>query len=244
MSITVAAPAARYVAWDPTAQQFAEPDTLYLMDLQVEQALLDPRDGGMVGGNEVSGLVADRPPWRGGSRCEIVPGKYRDGLRATTTNNGYVYLPSTGLWAADQGTNEFFVKSSAPWASVSNELAFSMFDGYEQFIQVLVTSGAVQARFSHDQAAAGAVFKSATATAAFAADVWVSVAVTVLNEVMKVYVNGVQGAQVTGCTSPRRWGGNWTSGAGIAVSASAPSLSVSDLRLSRLARVPGQVPSP
>ena len=243
MSVLAVGSTARYRAWDPTAKQVAEPDTTYLMDLAVE-ALLGVAEGGMQGANEVSGLTADKPPWRGGSKVAVVAGKYRDGLQALGTSNNFLSLPASGLLAADQWTIEMFVKSAVPWASLSNQIAFRLLNDFGQYVRVTISAGSVAAAYRHLQdPAVAAIDKTATATGqTFAADAWVSVAMTVAAGVLRLYINGVQQASVTGCTPPAFWNDGWAGGYGLAVSIDAPNLTVSDVRFSRLARTPGQVP--
>ncbi len=95
MTVRIGAPA--YKVWDPTQRQEREPDTLFLQDMAFEAAeqTSPPWEGGMLGTNEVSGLTIDNPPWRGGSAAEIVPGKYRNGLRAVGSR--YLIRPALRL---------------------------------------------------------------------------------------------------------------------------------------------------
>ncbi len=223
--------------------QVAEPDTTYLMDLDAE-ALLTPWEGGMMGANEVSGLAADRPPWRGGSKVAVVSGKYRDGLRSLGGANSYLFLPLVGVRATDQFTDEFFVKSSVAWASLSNALVYRHWSDYSQYISVIINAGTVLLRYRHDQ---DAVFVDKTLNVSgqtFAADAWVSVAFTLKLGVLRLYVNGVSVGNVTGCTSPLAWHDYWANASGLIMGVETPELTMSDVRISRLARVPGEVPAP
>ncbi len=242
MSVVVAgtSSSARYRVWDPTARQVREPDTTYLLDPAAE-ALLDPWEGGMMAADEVTGGA---PPWRGGVACEVVPGKYRDGLRAV--GSGYVIHPSTGLIAADQWTYEMFVASTVAWASLSNAYALQIWNDYGQILSIILSGSTARAGYMHNQDTAGIVNKAALASGqSHAADAFVSVAVTLLAGTMRLYVNGAQAATATDCTSPRSgWSDNWNAPyGGMAISVNA-ALTVSDFRISRLARVPGEVPTP
>ena len=76
-----------------------------------------------------------------------------------------------------------------------------------------------------------------------------SLALTLLDETLRLYVNGVLAGTATDCTPPILHSDDVTRLGGIVVAQSfsnAPgsvNLTVSDLRISRLARVPGQVPA-
>ncbi len=217
--------------------QVVEPDTAYLMDLDVE-SLLSVWEGGMMAADEVTGGA---PPWRGGDAAEVVAGKYRDGLRA---DDSTVLLPGTGLLGADQWTLEFFVSSLLPWASLSSAVAFTYWNGYTQLIDVTLTASTIVVTYKHDNDAVF-VHRAAVATGQnHAADTFVSIATAVLAGTMRLYINGVLADTETGCTPPRAWDDNWNAPyGGMTISGNA-NLTVSDLRISRLARVPGEVPAP
>ncbi len=244
MSVTVAGAStvARYVAWDPTAQQVREPDTTYLMDLDHE-ALLTPWEGGMIGANERSGNVADRPPWRGGSKVEVVPGRYRDGLRAASVSSGYLVHPTLGLLNPLQWTQEFQIISAVPWANLSQAIVYRFWCDFSQYVRVRINAGTVLADYRHNQ---DAVFVDKTITSnghTVAADAPRSIAITLSGGTMRLYVEGVLAGSVADCTSPLAWNDSWVNGAGLAVSLDTTDVTVSDVRISRLARIPGQVPA-
>ena len=69
----------------------------------------------------------------------------------------------------------------------------------------------------------------------YPANVWVNLAATLKSGVLTLYVNGVQKAQTTGVVSPMIWGGDGYSG-GLSIGATG--FTVSDVRISRKARVP------
>ncbi len=243
MSVVVAGAASstRYRAWDPTQRQVREPDTLYLQDMDVE-ALLTPWEGGMLGANEVTGATIEKPPWRGGEAGEVVPGKYRDGVRAAGAR--YLILPATGMLSADQWTMEFFVSSAVAWASLPSSIAVQLWNDYHAYILVNLNAGTIFVQYRHEQAQVD-VFKQVTISGqTFAADVQVSVALTLAASTLRIYVNGVLRATVADCTPPRIWADSWNAPYGGLWFSTNPDLTISDLRTSRLARVPGEVPAP
>jgi hypothetical protein len=239
--LTVAIGASAYRVWDPTQRQEREPDTRYLQDMAAE-ATLTPWEGGMLGSNEVTGLTVDKPPWRGGTAGEVIAGKYRDGIRAVGSR--YTMLPASGVWSADQWTWEFFVASDIAWASLSSALAAQLWSDYGQLIKVTLNAANIVTVYQHDQDQAAAVFKQVTiASQTFAADAWVSVALTLAASTLRIYVNGVLKTTTTGCTPPRLWNDNWNAPYGGVHLAYDPHLTISDMRVSSLARVPGQRPA-
>lgn len=246
MSVTVASVAAAYREWHPGEKQYREPDTTYLLDPAGESARVTLAQGRMLGGNESFGTSGDLPPWLGGTKTEIVAGKYRDGLRSAGTYVlDYVALPCSGLFGDGQGTIEGFVKSSVAWADLaSNEIPFKLNCDSRQYIQVRIGAGAIRADFRHEQDPAGEIELQAFANHAADADEWVSVAVTLLEETLTLYVDEEPVADVGGCIPPRFWNDNWTQGTGLAFVLGSEHLTVSDLRVSRLARVPGETPTP
>lgn len=233
---------ATYLPWDPTAMQIEEPDTTYLMDMDVEQRLTNLNEGRMI---EAYAFGTDLPPWMGGTKVAVVDGKYRPGMKCLSdTTYGYVALPSTGLVGADEFTIEMFVKADVAWSALSNQIAFRVFNDSRQYIQLLLNGGAVRADFRHNQALAGEVTKNPSIAHAAASGDWVSLALTLNAATMKLYIDGVLSITQADCTPPRFWADNWLSASGIAVAVGATHLTVSDLRISRLARVPGETPAP
>ncbi len=107
---------------------------------------------------------------------------------------------------------------------------------------MILSAGSVGAHYRHNQ---GPTFIDKTISSpghSVAVDAPVSIALTYLEQVMKIYVDGVFAGQATGCTPPRFWGDNWNAPyAGLVLSGHA-ALTISDARLSRLARVPGETP--
>ncbi len=244
MSVLAVGSPVRYRAWDPTARQVVEPDTTYLMDLDIEETL-DPVDGGMIGANEVGGLAADRPYWHGGSKVERASGMHRDGLRSLGGANSFLHRPATGMLAADQWTIECGIKSTTAWGSLPSSVALRFWNDFGQILSLTLNAGTATVRMMHDQDASGPINKTATASGlTFGVGVAASIAFTLLAETMRLYVNGALAATTTDCIPPRFWDDYWANGSGLAVSVETPALTVSDVRVSTLARVPGQVPSP
>jgi hypothetical protein len=238
--LTVVIGASAYKAWDPTQRQEREPDTRYMQDMAVE-ATLTPWEGGMLGGNEVSGLTIDKPSWRGGSACEVVAGKYRDGIRAV--GGRYVILPASGVWpTGGQWTWEFFVSSDIAWSSLSTAQVVQLWNDYSQLMKMTVNAGTITTVYQHDHDPTSVFKQVSIASQTFAAGAWVSIALTLAANTLRIYVDGVLKTTTTGCTSPRLWNDNWNAPYGGLWIATDAHLSLSDMRISALARTPGQVP--
>lgn len=242
MTLIATQPVIRYRKWVPTDRQEIEPDTTWLMDLDVEEAL-DPVDGGMVGaGESYFDDVELKPPWRGGDTMEVVAGKYRDGLKSLGGLNSFVFLPSSGVIPTGQWTCEFFVKSDVDWSALSNAAIFRVYNDVFQFLAFTVNVGTLVVRYRHDQDDAGFVDKAITKARAVSAGTWVNLAVTLFEGTMRLYIDGVLEGTVTGCTAPRLWNDNWLAGSGIAMSVETEDITISDVRVSSLARTPREIP--
>lgn len=232
------------VAWDPLAKPVADQWTTYLLDLDVEEALTTLAAGRMIGLNEAFGTAADSPYWLGGNKVLRAPGKYRDGLKAQgTTTYHALAKPSVGLIGAARGAAEFVVTADVAWSVLSQQTVFQVINDSRQYMDVLIHAGVLRLDYRHEQLPGGEVNKQVSAAYAGAANQKVSVAYTWAAGVLTLYVEGVSVGTVTGATPPRFWADNMSSTMGISVSAGADHCTVSDLRISSVDRVPGQVPS-
>lgn len=247
MTVTLASNLPSYQAWHPSQQQLIEPDTTWLMDLGIEAGIA-VADGGIIGANETSGLTADRPPWRGGSHTVIAPGKYRSGIQAADTGiNSALVLPSTGLLRPDQWTIEFFAVSTVAWSSFGATAVqiFSKYDDYNQNVTLLLYNGNVQVRFSQHQDPSVFVNAVGNYPVTVGAGVWKSVALSYQAPNLSLVVDEVVLGTLAGCLAPAFWGDNATPNNGIIIGApGVPQITVSDIRVSQLARTVGVVPGP
>ncbi len=249
MSVVVANPplgVAEYVAWDPTARQEIEPDTTYLMDPDAEALRTLLSQDRMIAGRESAGTAEDMPPWLGGTKVAIVPGKYRKGFKCLSdTNYGFVAMPASGLLLPGQGTIEWFVRTSVDWSAQAFPTWMRLYGDAHNYITVNPGGSTIRVFYRHTQNPGVEVHRQLTAVYAGVAEEDVSLALTFDGPTMKLYVNGELAGTDGACTPPRRfWSDNWLSGTGLGVSVGSVGTVVSDVRVSRLTRVPGEVPTP
>jgi hypothetical protein len=217
----------------------AEPDTLFLLDVEVEQRLV-PGEGGLIPGN------ANRDtPW---SKVAATPGRYRLGLRSLDRGWGFVWMPSLGLIAPDEFTVELWLKSDRPWAQVVDNWPLSIWDERGSIaLRLYIHDGRFQVIYRHTQSPQGPV--SATISRdlnryPLAAEAWTNVAITFAGGVLRLYLNGEEAGKASGLVPPRVWSDSGRfDGLSLAggFGRGATEFALSDLRISRRARVPGTV---
>jgi hypothetical protein len=227
------------VNWRPLEKQSADPDTLFQLEPGRER-LLSQSEGGLIAGNASAGDV----PWLGTSKVAVVPGRFRDGLQSVARSYGYVWMPVDGMLPADEFTVEMWLKSNVAWSSITDNTPFAVHTAWDTGISVLVHGGNLSLTFKHDQAPAGRVSATLSrSVSAIAADTWVSVAFTYAAGTLRLYVDGQLAGEKTGVAPPSSWSDNArASGFSIAGDRGkgATAMTISDLRVSRTARVPGQ----
>lgn len=229
--------------WDPLVRQEVEPDTLYLLDPDVEE-LLAPAEGGWVGAGQISGLTADNPPWLGGTKTSVVTGRFRDAIKSLAAG-GYLYQPLAGTLPTDEFTIECWAKHDSAWASVTNGFLFRLQMEPTAYVQCYIDGGNLIANYRHEHGAAS-VNKTITYAGASGtgAATWKHVAITLTGGTLRLYLDGVAvGTPATGCTAPAVWASiEASNGAGFSIvgagETAAVGLALSDLRISRTARVP------
>jgi hypothetical protein len=224
------------VTWDPLARQEAEPDTLYLFDVETEAA----RPAWSGGLTEFGVASRAAPGWKA---VATVPGKYRTGIQCLSRTNGYLTVPLAGLLDPDEFTIEMWLRSAIPWSQVSDNVVFAAGSGTEiAGLFVRVTGGQIQVSL-RTGAPVTLTYYLTVPGQDLPAGVWESVAVTYAGGVLQLYVNGVAVAMQSGVATPALGG---ETGAQDQISLlgvdarGADEFSLSDLRISRTARVPGQ----
>jgi hypothetical protein len=233
------------VTWDPLVQQEIESDTLFLLDPDVE-ATFTPGDGGLVMMNAPNG---DLTPWEdAGSKISVVAGKFRDGLKANHVDGGIVmpfFLP------ADEWTIEAWAKCDANWSSLgADQYIVWCGERFENFVRLHISAtGVVTLRMKHVQTAAGTNTVLTYNASAFLSGAWHHLAATFDHGTLKLYVDGVERSSVGSVPAPRVWGYTMR-GDGLVIAdlagEAATLTTISDLRISRAARVPSvpvEIPS-
>ena len=225
------------VVWQPLEKQSREPDTLYLLDVDAERKLT-PGDGGMIP------CQPGEQPWTKLVPCE---GKYRTGLKCLDRRYGFMWLPSIGLIAPDQFTVEAWFLGEAPWSEGPEGSLLAILDerGANRF-QLRVYRGELTLEYGHQQDPRGPVraslrydFKQHPVPAGR----WLSLAVTYKADTLTLYVDGKQVGQQAELPPPRLWS-DASRGDGLSLLGAAgygcPGYAISDLRISRFARTPGE----
>lgn len=221
------------ILWNPLAQQSIEPDTTFLLDPDGDTA------AGYVPG--YSGLInGPNPP-------TFVAGKYRKGVQPQNAGQSYVRFPCDGLLGPDQFTIEFWAKATTDWTALparqpllsigdsAGSLLLQPLGGSPGRFQVAVRT---QQNPASLPSYAVDLLPSYT-VGQFPANTWVSIALTLLSGTLTLYFNAVQAA--VGAFVPPKYWGSGNSGAiyiGSDAFASAGAMVISDVRISRLARVP------
>jgi hypothetical protein len=212
---------------------------LYLFDADVEKLLL-PGAGGLI----MADPVTDGAPWQATSKIRDAPGKYRRGVHCYVRPNGFLWMPIEGLLDAREFTIEFFVKGDVSWANAFGANLFSLGLSADEALMLDIHQNVMVLRFFHNQATApvSAVLVYEP-TPTIPAGQWVSLAITFVGGVLRLYVNGTAVGTVTNVGAPAVMASpSATTGLMILGfnGAGADGWSLSDLRLSRKARTPGQ----
>jgi hypothetical protein len=243
-------PRTKTVTWTPLAKQIVEPDTL-LGPMDTNDEVLIPQSGpggfiamgGWTNGTDVA--------WTSPAVVQA-PGKFRRGLATTKRTNGGIYLLDTGLIDPSNFHVEAWWRGTVDWtAFTAVQNLWSLVD----HMTLSVNSGAnpkITLTYNHSQdptvASRSYTLSSSVITLGqfpAGADVGIAFSMTPAG-VFTLYVNGVQAAQLTGCVPARLFDGqppNGNGGAGMTLlgagTLAADQMSMSDLKISRNARVPG-----
>ncbi len=218
--------------WNPVARQSFDAATTFLFDAAVARTQR-PGNGGFIMGNAAGGDL----PWQPDSKVQIVPGRYRLGIKSTTRDYGYLWMPGTGLLSSRAFTIEFWLKAGVPWRTIDAEdpvsvegITFNLYGGY------------FAAEFQQTEAYPPINASLNTNVSSLPANAWENFALTYSHDQLILYVNGREVAAKGGFPVPQVWS-DANRGGGLTIGGfdgqGATDLSVSDLRISRVQRVPG-----
>jgi Glycosyl hydrolases family 39/Concanavalin A-like lectin/glucanases superfamily len=227
------------VTWNPLARQQQEPDTLFLFDAD-EERRREPGEGGFIMNNSGAGDL----PWRADSKIVAAPGRYRTGVKSRDREYGYLWMPASGLLSPREFTVELWLKAARPWGEITDNSPLGIMAGADQGTWLNVHDGVLHLRHSHRQSPAGPTNVDLTAdVSAVPAERWVNVAFTLRAGMLTLYLDGKQVARQAGITPmhvlPETARGDGLSIGGVA-GYGATELTVSDVRISARARVPGR----
>ena len=246
--------------WNPLEKQEVELDTLFLFD-GAQEKLRSAHEQGFISGDAAEAPPSQDLQW---DKTAIVPGKFRQGVASLNSSYGYVWLPMVGMMPASEWTIEFWLAAKVPWNEVGDppqtgqsplQIGGTIYSDLNLQFIVSVATGGLCANLQNGQTEAG-LLKSgvcynyadpkAPKNHTHQAGEWVSVALTFKNTTLVLYVNGVEVGRNTAVAAPQLWA-DAASSSGITIGGNtgrgATNFSVSDLRISRSARTPGEVPS-
>ena len=226
--------------WNPLMQQYADADTTLLFDAGQEQALLPGTDGFFSG----KIWTGSRNPW--GSAVQVIPGKYRQGINPLTASGGTIWEPIEGLMSPDQFTVEMWVQSTADLTAAAQ--TFATFGSLQTGLPLLViaqSGNTLRAVLTHQQGATTAQIATASVAISagqYPANTWTNLSATFDGSLLKLFINGVLSATSAAIATPRVWSCS-SLGEGVLLcgpnySSSATTMTISDLRISHIARVP------
>lgn len=230
--------------WNPTLQQYAEADTIWLMDMAVEAAIPQTAGGLIDAGGYDTSDVTLSDPFRAGSPYVVGPGKYTDGIAGSPNLDQWLFMP--GQMISPQGfTVEFNIVSTSDWAAAGGVL---LAIGNSAFIQVATFGGSpfpatngVALTFGNSQ-----VYPAITGTiaenVAHLANEDVSIAITYDGTTLTLIVNGAA-VGTAAFPQPATWaaderndGINILSGNVHGGGGQSSTFTISDLRISRAYR--------
>lgn len=223
----------RVSSWHPLLRQSYDAATTFLFNAAVARRQT-PGNGGFMMGNAEAGDV----PWQPTSKVVVVPGRYRLGIKSANRSFGYLWMPVTGILSPSAFTIEFWAKSDVPFSAINGETPVSV-SGVSFFFY----AHALNAVFSQSDSYPPVSVTVSANVDSLPANTWESFALTYGSRRLILYVNGQQVASKSGVPPPQVWSdisrsdGLTIGGAG---GQGAVDLSVSDLRISRIARAAGR----
>jgi hypothetical protein len=223
-------PALASAPWNPLKDQGVDAATTFFFNPAVARTQA-PGNGGFLMGNNPAGDV----PWRPTSKVAVVPGRFHLGVRSTDYRYGYLWMPSSGILSPTAFTIEFWVQSSTPYSAV-NGVPVSVSGVVFSF-----SNGFLSAKFGNNQRYPPVQTALSTSVRSLPAKAWENIALTYSRGRLVLYVNGARAASRSGVAAPQVWSDTSRS-SGLTVAGAfgkgATQLTVSDLRISRIARVP------
>lgn len=229
--------------WNPLAKQYVEPDTTFLLDPDGDTAAGIPiGQNGSIGFGGLLYAVDSAAP-------NIIAGKYRKGIQPSASTNSWVWQPVDELLPPAEWTIEQWVAADADWTTLTSQQWILGYNANHNYVLFQINGSRVTVQIVHSQNAANLASYTATAQPAgtfssgtYQANVFHSIAATFKSGTLTLYLDAVQIAQTTGIVPPTLVGQNSTQdGLKLATgvsNGSASHLTISDLRISRKARVP------
>jgi len=224
--------------WDPLAKPVREPDTLFRPDFTSWKTI--EAEGGFLAGphDKTSEQVKDN--------FEFGPGKFGPAVRGKPGPYNFVFYPVDGLLDAAEFTLEFQARSDKPWSALESGRPIFAVAGEGNRLEIMPDKGQFQVSLGSlegiPEAKSSKHWEKPCEELKLTADAWHAVALTLKQGTLRIYIDGVEAGKIDDVRFLPIWSDD-TRTAGIRIGG-APGASsgfwISDLRISRTARVPGQ----
>jgi hypothetical protein len=227
--------------WQPSAKPGREADTLFLPDLGSVATI--NAGGGFVNGDET------KPQRELAAGFQFGPGRFGPAVRPIPGRADFVFYPSDGLVDGREFTVEFWARSPKPWSAIdTGKATVALTGGYGgNRLQILAAYKGVCSVSAGSLATVAAkafarAWQAPCDKLGLTAEKWHHVAVTLKASTLRIYVNGRPVGQIDGVRLLPLWS-DTTKSEGVQIGGE-PGASngawISDLRISRTARVPGR----
>ncbi len=229
-------PAARgaRVTWSPLARPVRRADTLFLPDLTSPKSI--EASGGFLHGHHDEGAAEIRHLF------EFGEGRFGPAVRvqAETVKHYWVFFPLDGLIPGDEFTLEFWAKSDRRWGKEAGATFFRL-NSRENKVAFGVRQDAIriEARSPAGEGHCRMPFRDAELEAGR----WHAFAVTSRGQTLRVYLDGEERGRLDGVRFEPLWSDGARGTQGMEIGGApwrSSNVWVSDVRISRTARVPGR----
>lgn len=231
----------RTVTWDPLAQPAHEADTLFLPDLSSPQAIT--ADGGFLSGD------SSRTQEQIAANYEFGPGRFGPAVRAMPGTGGFVFYPVDGLLDGREFTLEYWTKADQPWSAIDSGKATFGVSGAVggNHLRILIpTGGQCGLTASSQETVPGRAYHGSWTRPCdglgLTGNAWHHIGLTLKDRKLRLYVDGKRVGGIDGVRFLPLWS-DTTKEEGLQLGGEpgAPGgIWVSDVRVSRTARVPGR----
>lgn len=238
-----------YACWDPAAQPLEDPDTIWLMDLADDEANWPAGLGGLIDdtGQFDHSDITTSDPFRPGSPYVVEAGRFTDGVRGSGTTNQFMWMPGQFL-PRDQFTVEFWVKADNNWSGQNLKMldlaSASQFGSSGVYFNI-ASGGKAEITALNRQVVPviEGIGQIITDTAAMVAGDWVGLALTFDGENLVLYRTLAGETTEVGhlaMVPPVAWScADRTTGLVLLNGNTSDEWIISDLRISRVCRIPG-----
>jgi hypothetical protein len=218
--------------WNPLARQQAEADTVFMPDLS-SLTTIDSEGGFLLGPpNTTSAEVV--------GNYQFGPGKFGPAVRGMEGMNSYVYYPIDGLAPTDEFTIEFWARSDHPWSALATRFPIFALDG-GNYLGVTPYDGNLAVQAGSFEGMRG--WKRPLDSLHLNDTEWHEIGLTFKSQTLRIYIDGVEVGQLEGVKFIPVWSEEGVGSAGLEIGGGHSRGSgfwISDVRISRTARVPGQ----